>query len=47
MVNIDTLKHCLNLLKNSNEIKQYIKKMDLLNLINDIEQVFLMGTAIK
>ena len=33
-------------LKFSNEIKKYVK-VRLLNLINDIEQVFPMGNAIK
>ena len=46
MENTKTLKHCENLLKVSNEIKQYVK-IRLLNLVNDIEQVFPMGTAIK
>ena len=45
MVNIKILKHCGNLLKVSNETKKYVK-VRLLNLINDIEQIFLMGTAI-
>ena len=40
MVNIKTLKHFENLLKVSNEIER------LLNLINNIEQVFPMGTVL-
>ena len=36
---IKTLKHCENLLKVSNEIKQYVK-IQLLDRINDFEQVF-------
>ena len=45
-LNIKTLIHCENLLKVSKEIKQYIK-MRLLNLINNIEQNFPRGTAVK
>ena len=41
MLKIKTLKHCENLLKVSNEIKQYVK-IRVLNLINDFEQVFSM-----
>ena len=61
MVNIKISKHCGNLLKVSNEIKQYVKSTivkshqgcyraklyNILDLINDIEQVFPRGTAIK
>ena len=39
MLKITTLKHCENLLKVSNQIKQY-EKIFFLNLINDFEQVF-------
>ena len=46
MVNVKTLKPCENLIKFSSEIKQY-KKNTTVNLINDFEQGFLMGTAIK
>ena len=42
MVNIKTLKYCENLLKISKEMKQR-KKIRLLNLINDIKQVFPLG----
>ena len=43
-----TLKHFENLLRKViNEIKQYVKKIRLLNLINDFEQVFPMGSVIK
>ena len=37
MLKIKTLKHCENLLKVSNEIKQYVE-ISLLDLINDFEQ---------
>ena len=46
MVNIKILKHCENLLKVCYELKQYVK-IRLLNLTNDIEQIFPMGTAIN
>ena len=43
-----TLKHFENLLRKAiNEIKQYVKKIRLLNLINDFEPVFPMGSVIK
>ena len=42
-VNVKILKHCENLLKMSNKIK----KVGLLNFIDDIEQVSPMETAIK
>ena len=38
MLKTKTLKPCKNLLKVSNEIKQYVK-VRLLNLINNFEQV--------
>ena len=40
MLKIKTLKHPENLLKVINEIKQYVQKIRLLNLINDFEHVF-------
>ena len=46
MVNIKTLKHCENLLRVSNEIKQHVKNT-IVKSINDIEKVFPMGIAIK
>ena len=46
MVNIKSLKNCEILLKVRNEIKKYVK-VRLLNLINDIDQVFPVVTAIK
>ena len=39
MSKIKILKHCENLLKASNEIKQYVKNT-ILDLINDFQQVF-------
>ena len=48
MANMKTLKHFKNLLRKAiNEIKQYVKKIRLLNLINDFEHVFPMGSVIK
>ena len=39
ILKIKTLKHCQNLLKVSNEIKQYLKHA-ILDFISDFEQVF-------
>ena len=46
MANIKSLKNCEILLKVRNETKKYVK-VRLLNLINDIDQVFPVVTAIK
>ena len=40
MLKIKTLKHFENLLKVSNGTKQYVKKMQFFDLINDLEQFF-------
>ena len=40
MMKIKSLKHCENLLKVSNETKKHLKKIQLLDLINDFKQVF-------
>ena len=42
MLKIKTIKHYKNLLKASNEIKEYVRKICLLDLINDFKQVFLI-----
>ena len=47
MVNIKALKRYENLLKVSNEIRKYVKNTIDINLINDIEQVNAIETAIK
>ena len=49
MVNINTLKHYGKLGHNQkwNKTTIQLKKIQLLNLINDFEQVFPMGTAAK
>ena len=47
VVNFKTLKHCEKLIKVSNEIKQHVKKIQLLILINDIDEVFPVGTTIE
>ena len=46
MIDNKTLRQCENLLKVSNETKEY-EKIRLLNLIDDTEQFFPMGATIK
>ena len=46
-LNIEILIHCENLPKVSNKIKKNYVKIQSLNLINYIEQVFPVRTAIK